>query len=59
MENKVGTAVKPSKLELTRQLEYIRSIREQNDAYEAENGRKKKFYSLAMGCPIITTVMIF
>lgn len=59
MENKVGTAVKPSELELTRQLEYIRSIREQNDAYEAENGKKKKFYSLAMGCQMITRVMTF
>ena len=59
MEIKAGSAVKPSELELARQLEYIRSIREQNDAYEAANGRKKKFYSLAMGCPINTTVMIF
>ncbi len=50
MENKAGTAVKLSGLELARQLEYIRSIREQNDAYEAENGKKKKSYSLAMGC---------
>ena len=59
MEIKAGTAVKPGDLELARQLEYIRAIREQNDAFEAENGRKKKFYSLAMGCPINTTVMIF
>ena len=59
MENKAGTAVKPSELELARQLEYIRAIRAKNDAFEAENGRKRKFYSLAMGCPINTTVMIF
>lgn len=59
MEMKTGTAANPSGLELARQLEYIRAIREKNDAFEAENGRKKKFYSLAMGCPIITTGMIF
>ncbi|WP_458407530.1 tRNA (N6-isopentenyl adenosine(37)-C2)-methylthiotransferase MiaB [Anaerotignum sp.] len=50
MEIKAGTAVKPSELELARQLEYIRMIREKNDAFEQANGRKKKFYSLAMGC---------
>ena len=59
MEIKAGTAVKPSELELARQLEYIRIIREKNDAFEAENGRKKKFYSLAMGCQMITTVTNF
>lgn len=50
MERKAGTAVKPSETELARQLEYIRAIRAENDAFAAENGRKKKFYSLAMGC---------
>ena len=50
MENKAGSAVKPSEMELVRQLEYIRMIREKNDAFEMANGRKKKFYSLAMGC---------
>ena len=50
MENKAGTAVRPNELELARQLEYIRMIREKNDAFEMANGRKKKFYSLAMGC---------
>ena len=33
-----------------RQLEYIRSVREKNDAYAAATGKKRKFYSLAMGC---------
>ena len=47
MEAKAGSAVKPSELELARQLEYIRMIREKNDAFEMANGRKKKFYSLA------------
>ena len=41
---------KPGETELARQLEYIRAIRAENDAFAAENGRKKKFYSLAMGC---------
>lgn len=50
MESKAGTAVKPGETELARQLEYIRAIRAENDAFAAENGRKKKFYSLAMGC---------
>lgn len=50
MERKAGTAVKPGETELARQLEYIRAIRAENDAFAAENGRKKKFYSLAMGC---------
>lgn len=50
MESKAGTAVKPGELELARQMEYIRSIRAENDAFEAQNGRKKRFYSLAMGC---------
>ena len=50
MENKAGVAVKPSDQELARQLEYIRMIREKNDAFEMAYGRKKKFYSLAMGC---------
>ncbi len=36
--------------ELFRQLEYMRVIREKNDAYEKEIGKKKKFFSLAMGC---------
>ena len=57
MENKAGTAAKPSEIELERQLEYIRAIREKNDAFEAANGRKKKFYSLAMGCQMITRLM--
>ena len=50
MERKALTAVKPGETELARQLEYIRAIRAENDAFAAENGRKKKFYSLAMGC---------
>lgn len=58
MEIKAGTAVKPSELELARQLEYIRMIREKNHAFEQANGRKKKFYSLAMGCQMNTTGMI-
>lgn len=57
MKIKAGAAVKPSELELARQLEYIRIIREKNDAYEVETGRKKKFYSLAMGCQMIIRVM--
>ena len=50
MERKAGTSVKPGETERARQLEYIRAIRAENDAFAAENGRKKKFYSLAMGC---------
>ena len=50
MEIKAGTAVKPGELELARQLDYIRAIREKNDAFTAETGRKRKFFSLAMGC---------
>ena len=50
MNIKAGTAVEPSQMELERQLEYIRKIREENDAFAAEKGRKKTFYSLAMGC---------
>lgn len=41
MERKAGTAVKPGETELARQLEYIRAIRAENDAFAAENGRKK------------------
>ena len=40
MERKAGTAVKPGETELARQLEYIRAIRAENDAFAAENGRK-------------------
>jgi tRNA-2-methylthio-N6-dimethylallyladenosine synthase len=36
--------------ELSRQLEYMHIIREKNDVFEHETGKKKKFYSLAMGC---------
>lgn len=36
--------------ELLRQLDYMQDIRKINDAYEAETGKKKKFFSLAMGC---------
>ncbi|KAF5051116.1 tRNA-2-methylthio-N(6)-dimethylallyladenosine synthase [anaerobic digester metagenome] len=36
--------------ELLRQLDYMQGIRKINDAYEAETGKKKKFFSLAMGC---------
>lgn len=36
--------------ERLRQLEYIRRVREKNDAFTAETGKKRKFYSLAMGC---------
>lgn len=50
MERKAGAALQPSDLELARQLEYIRVIRKRNDAFERENGRKRKFFSLAMGC---------
>lgn len=50
MEKKAGAALQPSDLELARQLDYIRVIRRQNDAFERENGRKRKFFSLAMGC---------
>lgn len=50
MEIKAGTAVKPGELELARQLDYIRAIREKNDAFTAETGKKRKFFSLAMGC---------
>ncbi|MDD3394277.1 MAG: tRNA (N6-isopentenyl adenosine(37)-C2)-methylthiotransferase MiaB [Anaerotignum sp.] len=36
--------------ELSRQLEYMHGIRQMNDEYESKTGKKKKFYSLAMGC---------
>ncbi len=36
--------------ELLRQLDYMHVIREKNDAHEMETGKKKKFFSLAMGC---------
>ncbi len=36
--------------ELLRQLDYMQGIRKINDAYEMETGKKKKFFSLAMGC---------
>lgn len=36
--------------ELSRQLEYMHSIRHKNDEFEMKTGRKKKYYSLAMGC---------
>lgn len=36
--------------ELSKQLEYIRQIREKNDSQQRQTGQKKKFYSLAMGC---------
>lgn len=36
--------------ELLRQLDYMQGIRKINDAYESEAGKKKKFFSLAMGC---------
>ena len=36
--------------ELSRQLEYMHFIRQKNDEYESKTGKKKKFYSLAMGC---------
>lgn len=36
--------------ELSRQLEYMHAIRKINDAYAKKTGKKKKFYSLAMGC---------
>lgn len=36
--------------ELLRQLDYMQGIRKINDAYETETGKKKKFFSLAMGC---------
>ena len=40
--------------ELLRQLEYMQVIREKNDVYERESGKKKKFFSLAMGCQMNT-----
>ncbi|MDD4844707.1 MAG: tRNA (N6-isopentenyl adenosine(37)-C2)-methylthiotransferase MiaB [Anaerotignum sp.] len=36
--------------ELLRQLEYMHTIRQNNDGYESKTGKKKKFFSLAMGC---------
>lgn len=36
--------------ELLRQLDYMQGIRKINDAFETETGKKKKFFSLAMGC---------
>ncbi len=36
--------------ELFRQLEYMHTIRQKNEAYERKTGKKKKYYSLAMGC---------
>lgn len=36
--------------ELLRQLDYMHGIRKINDAFETETGKKKKFFSLAMGC---------
>ena len=53
MENKAGTAVKPSEIELERQLEYIRAIRKKNDAFEAANGRKKKSADDACTFPLL------
>lgn len=51
MEIKAGTAVKPGEQELARQLEYIRAIREKNDAFEAEKGRKEKVLFIGYGLP--------
>lgn len=50
MERREGVAVRPGESELAKQLEYIRRVREKNDAFAEKNGRRKKFYSLAMGC---------
>ncbi|MFV0313725.1 MAG: tRNA (N6-isopentenyl adenosine(37)-C2)-methylthiotransferase MiaB [Anaerotignum sp.] len=36
--------------ELSRQLEYMNFIRQTNDTYEDETGKKKKYFSLALGC---------
>ncbi len=49
MEQKRTTAL-PPEAELERQMEFIRQIRKENEAYTAKTGRQKKFYSLAMGC---------
>ena len=49
MERKAGTAVKPGETELARQLNISAPFVRENDAFAAENGRKK-IYSLAMGC---------
>lgn len=49
MEQKRTTAL-PPEAELQRQMEFIRQIRKENEAYTAKTGRQKKFYSLAMGC---------
>lgn len=50
MENRKNSTTLADETELMRQLEYIRQIRQENDAFEAKTGQKKKFYSLAMGC---------
>lgn len=49
MEQKRTNAL-PPEAELERQMEFIRQIRKENEAYTAQTGRQKKFYSLAMGC---------
>ena len=50
MENRERNTAAAGQAERLRQLEYIRSVREKNDAYAAATGKKRKFYSLAMGC---------
>ncbi len=49
MENQ-RTVAMPAEAELARQIEYIRQIRQENEAYFEKTGQRKKFYSLAMGC---------
>ena len=50
MENRERNTAAAGQAERLRQLEYIRSVREKNDAYAAATGKKRKLYSLAMGC---------
>lgn len=48
--DKQRTTALPAPAELARQMEYIREIRQENDNYFLETGKRKKFFSLAMGC---------
>lgn len=38
------------KVELDKQKEYIKKIRELNDAYYKETGKRRKYFTLTMGC---------
>ena len=46
----VRTEKKISQQEADRQTSFMEMVRKRNDAFFAETGRHKKFYSLAMGC---------